>query len=92
MAHKRETSAKECALLLTQKHLIEEGSDHGNKGSIGAPRAVNEKPFKQLTSKELEEKMSKGLWFVCDKRYMQGTNIKGNNCSSLMYLLRKVPT
>ena len=68
----RKLPSRNLPILSTPKPLTEEGITGGDKGSNWVPRAASAKPFKQLSNKELEEKRSKGLYFVSDEKYMIG--------------------
>lgn len=52
-------------IMEANNYRLEKVGGWGNKHMVG-------RPFKQLTSKEHEDKKKKGLCYVCDEKYVHG--------------------
>ena len=65
------------APLLPTPKLLQgnEGMNMGRNYNI-EPRNNLARPFKQLSTKELEEKMRRGLCYWCDEKYINGHKCK----------------
>lgn len=82
--HKRgRLPTRSAPLLPLPKGYTDEISSHGDKGGAWTSKLVETKPYKQLSSKEWEEKCNKGLCFVCDEKYSPGHRCKGKQLFKL---------
>lgn len=77
---------------LLQKLSKKRASIREIEAAIGKQKKPPGRPYRQLTGKELEEKRSKGLCFVCDEKYTPGHQCKGKQLFKLDVYAEEVST
>ena len=63
----------------TPKPMLEENNIRQERIGGWGNKSMPGRPYKQLTSKESEEKRNKGLCYLCDESMYWDINTKRNN-------------